>query len=151
MKNKSLVIAVVALVVAVVAGIIAVAVPKQESAEAVGAIGTNAIENYVPAIKYNDGYYSELDITTTGTITGASISGAVSASTLTTTATSTLGGNLVITTSNTATSTAIIGCIQSYATSTATPWRWLTVASSTQIAPGYNGLILAQYGNCPRI
>jgi hypothetical protein len=61
------------------------------------------------------------------------------------------GGTLTVATSNTATSTVILGCVQSYATSTLTPWKWLTVASSTQIAPGYNGYVLAQYGTCPNL
>lgn len=42
-----------------------------------GAIGTNPVENYIPIIKYNEGYYSELPVTTTAALT----SGALSAST----------------------------------------------------------------------
>lgn len=31
-----------------------------------GSPGTNPVENYIPIIKYNDGYYSELGMTVTG-------------------------------------------------------------------------------------
>jgi hypothetical protein len=61
------------------------------------------------------------------------------------------GGTLTLTTSNTATSTAIIGCVQQYATSTATPWKFVIVASSTQMAPGHQGLVYADYGSCPNL
>lgn len=59
------------------------------------------------------------------------------------------GGSFNLATSNTATSSAIIGCVQQYATSTATAWKFVIVASSTQMAPGYNGLVYANYGTCP--
>ena len=54
-------------------------------------------------------------------------------------------------TSDTATSSFKGGCIQTVATSTATPWKLLVVATTTQIAPGYNAVILAKYGTCPSI
>ena len=59
------------------------------------------------------------------------------------------GGTLNVTTSNTATSTAIIGCVQTYATSTATPWR--SIASSTATIEGVDGVMLLQYGSCPNL
>jgi hypothetical protein len=52
-------------------------------AVAVGAPGTNLrAEDYIPYIKYNDGYYSELGITTTGDLSVAAITatGAVTSS-----------------------------------------------------------------------
>jgi hypothetical protein len=67
LKKYSLwIVAVVALVIAVVSFI-----PSTRTAIVVGAIGVNPVENYIPIIKYNEGYYSELPITTTGTSTSA--------------------------------------------------------------------------------
>ena len=53
----------------------------------------------------------------------------------------TLGGDLTITTSNTATSTLEVGCIQTYATSTAT-----AVRLSATTTPG---IAYWSYGSCP--
>ena len=75
------IIAIAALVIAVISFF-----PSSRMA-VVGAIGTNAIENYVPAILYNEGYYSNLSIQTTGTSTSAT----------TTTAQLTVSGNANIT------------------------------------------------------
>jgi len=68
-----------------------------------GAPGTNAIENYIPAILYNGGYYSAYGIQTTSTLAvgGATtlsstlgVTGATTlSSTLTGSATSTIGTN----------------------------------------------------------
>ena len=58
-------------------------------------------------------------------------------------ATTTMSSNLVVTTANTATSSIQVGCIQFYATSTATAHRFL--ASTTP------GIMYSAYGNCPRI
>lgn len=62
------------------------------------------------------------------------------------------GGNLTVTTSNTATSTTAVGCIQTTATSTATPVR-LVIGSSgaTTTHQGTNsvGVVGWQYGSCP--
>lgn len=84
-------------------------------------------------------------LTTSGAISSASIAstGAVSGTT------GTFSGDVSVTTSNTATSSIEVGCIQQYATSTATAWKFVIVASSTQIATGYNGLVYAKYGTCP--
>lgn len=65
----------------------------------------------------------------------------------------TFGGDLTITTSNAATSTASVGCIQTTATSTATPIR-LTIGSTPQATTTFKGttsnfFVLAQYGTCP--
>jgi hypothetical protein len=68
MKNKLALILGVALVV--VSALLVVSYNGQE--DTVGATpGTNAIENYVPAILYNGGYYSALPIQTSSTITAA--------------------------------------------------------------------------------
>lgn len=54
------------------------------------------------------------------------------------------GGSLSLTTSNTATSTLVVGCIQTTATSTASPIKIVPVASTT--AAGY---FIWQFGTCP--
>jgi hypothetical protein len=67
----------------------------------------------------------------------------------------TAGGTLTVTTSNTATSTAVIGCVQTYATSTATPIKELytlaaqNVATSTNQGVNSNGYVVWAYGACP--
>ena len=58
-------------------------------------------------------------------------------------ATTTQNKPLIITTTNTATSTIIVGCFQFYATSTATPHNFL--ASTTP------GIMYSSYGKCPSI
>jgi hypothetical protein len=63
------------------------------------------------------------------------------------------GSSFTLTTSNSATSTAIVGCIQMYATSTATAVR-LTFApsgNSTTTSQGAvsAGLVAYQFGSCP--
>ena len=70
------------------------------------------------------------------------------------------GGTLTLTTTNAATSTAVIGCIQTYASSTATPIKQMFYASSTLgitgeiITAGFGGgtqqgLVLWGFGTCP--
>ena len=56
------------------------------------------------------------------------------------------GGTLTVTTSNTATSTAIVGCIQTYATSTATP---VFLQATTTKAGGVAAYFL--FGTCPNL
>jgi hypothetical protein len=78
--------------------------------------------------------------------------GQLRGTTLLTTGAVTMGGNLTVTTSNTATSTLAVGCIQSYATSTATAVRltFSTFAGTTTSQGGNsNFLVAAQYGSCP--
>ena len=144
---------------------------------AFGAIGSNPVENYIPVIKYNEGYYSDLPIQTTSTLTSAGItsSGAIAASstlqvtgaftaysTSLLTSTTTMSANLVITTTNAATSSVQVGCVQTYATSTATPIKQMFYASSTLaidttvVTTDYGGgtmqgLVLWGFGKCPRI
>lgn len=97
-----------------------------------GAIGTLPIEEYVPAIRYNDGYYSEKDITTNGDLVVS-------------------GRSFTLTTSNTSTSTASVGCIQTTATSTATPIRFLIHSTTTPstISGVASGYVAWGYGSCP--
>lgn len=62
------------------------------------------------------------------------------------------GGSFTLTTSNGATSTAIMGCIQGYATSTATPVRmtFSPFAGTTTTQGGTSDFLVAgQYGSCP--
>ena len=54
------------------------------------------------------------------------------------------GGSLTVTTANTATSTAVVGCIQTYATSTATPVR---LSATTTATGGTEALFV--FGTCP--
>ncbi len=89
------------------------------------------IENYVPVVKYNGGIYSELPIQTTSTLTSNDL----------TTGIATLSGDLIVTTANTATSSALFGCWQTYATSTASPIR---VMATTTLGP-----IVGVFGLCP--
>jgi len=71
-------------------------------------------------------------------------SGQVRTATLVTTGDAVFGGGdegIVVTTSNTATSSIEVGCWQFYATSTATPLKYQ--ASTTP------GIMYSQYGTCP--
>ena len=71
--------------------------------------------------------------------------------TLATQLASTTVSRLQVTTSNTATSTATLGCVQTVATSTATPIRLLFTASTTAtaISGTQAGFVLWGYGTCP--
>lgn len=68
-------------------------------------------------------------------------SGQVRGATFTATGASSFGGTVTVTTSNTATSTLIVGCIQTYATSTLTP---IIISATTTGAP-----MIARFGSCP--
>jgi len=59
------------------------------------------------------------------------------------------GGTLTVSTSNTATSTIAVGCIQSYATSTATSLRLQFTASTTAPTNGSGVIPVISYGTCP--
>ena len=64
------------------------------------------------------------------------------------------GKNLTLTTSNTATSRAVVGCVQTYATSTATPIN-IQFATTTPANASYptgtlsTGIVTWKYGTCP--
>lgn len=64
------------------------------------------------------------------------------------------GGTLAVTTGASATSTAIAGCFQAYATSSATSIKLIfnSTATSSLINGGaINGFVLWQYGTCPNL
>lgn len=65
----------------------------------------------------------------------------------------TKSGDITVTTTNTATSTITVGCLQTYATSTATAVRFTigTAANATSTSQGTdaNGTVVWQYGSCP--
>ena len=101
-------------------------------------------------------------ITTAGNITTSAGNIEATAGTLTVGSTALLtgdvtmsGGNgaLTLTTTNSATSTAVIGCVQTYATSTATAVRLGigTQGTTSPLSSGGNsvGYVLWQYGTCP--
>lgn len=116
-----------------------------------GATAGNLLaEQYMPYVLYNGGYNSAKPIATSDTlaVTGTSaLTGDV-----------TLGGGngaLVVTTSNTATSTVQVGCISMYATSTATAVRMSfslpsqNAATTTTQGSASIGNVVWQYGSCP--
>lgn len=95
-------------------------------------------ENYIPFVLYNNGYNSAKDVATTGGLYGATI---------------TSTGTFTQTTANAATTTAALGCIQTTATSTATPIRFV-IGSTVQSTSTYQGTVSQgevawQYGTCP--
>ena len=62
------------------------------------------------------------------------------------------GGSFTVTTTNAATSTASLGCIQTTATSTLTPVKLrFSIASTTLTTAGVtsDGIMAWSYGNCP--
>lgn len=67
--------------------------------------------------------------------------------------TTTAGGTLTVVTSNSATSTASLGCVQTVATSTATPiaLTFSTISTTTSMANGQtnNGFVMWKFGTCP--
>ena len=92
--------------------------------------------------------------TLTGNVTAAGTLAVTGASTLTGDVTMSGGsGALVITTTNAATSTIQVGCIQTTATSTETPVR-LVLSSAASSTPTFGagnavGGVSWQYGTCP--
>lgn len=105
-------------------------------------LGAVNVENYVPVIM-QEGYNSAKPITLSGA-SGDITSGddITVGDDLTVTDDVTIsGGALTVTTSGTATSSLIIGCIQTYATSTLTP-----VKLSATTTPGYPFWV---FGTCP--
>lgn len=81
------------------------------------------------------------------------IVGQLRGTTLSLTGASTFGGTMTVTTSNTATSTLKVGCIQTTATSTATAVRFVLSSAGTTTptfgAGTANGGVSWQYGTCP--
>jgi len=100
MSNKlTTIIASIALFLAIVAVIITV-FPAQTD-KIVGTVGTLNIEDYLPIIKHNEGYYSAYGITTTATLTAATVTGTtLNASGATDVSTFTQGGGVFATSSD---------------------------------------------------
>lgn len=88
-------------------------------------------------------FYGGIEVGTTGQFAVSAAGAVTSAGDLTVS-----GGTLSVPTTANATSTIIGGCIQTYATSSATSIKLVmnTVASSTG-----NGFVLWQYGTCPSL
>lgn len=152
MSNKKVIIVVA---VAALLAVIGMFVSRYHGNTLVGATpGSNAIENYVPAILYNGGYYSALPIQTSSDITGATITGTSIVGPVTSTATSTFAD--VTMTSSATTSLKILsssstqgGCIQANATSTATNIKLIFGAQATTTGVGsFNGQVFWSYGTC---
>lgn len=63
------------------------------------------------------------------------------------------GGSMTVTTTNSATSTLSLGCVQTVATSTATPIRFVIGSSGATTSHNgvgsSNGVVGWQYGSCP--
>ena len=86
-------------------------------------------------------------------VSAAFASTATFASTMTVAATTTDAGNIVITTSNAATSSIQVGCVQTVATSTLTPIQLsFEVANNatTTYSGTSNGFVAWKFGKCPR-
>ncbi len=88
--------------------------------------------------------------------TTSPIAGQVRGTTLTSTglatlASATVTGTLTQSTTNAATTSAALGCIQTTATSTATPIRFLigTSGATTTVSGTSQGVITWGYGSCP--
>ena len=125
----AIILSIVALIVAVVGG---------SSQPQLGAEGDTNLTNLV--LSGDAAVGDALTVTGASTLTGdATLSGGASA--------------LTLTTSNTATSTAVIGCINTYATSTATAIH-LTIGSGANATTTYDGTAAVgtvgwRYGVCP--
>lgn len=95
-NKKAYIILGIAIVLVFVAGILFA--NSSTGQQAFAAIGTNPVENYVPIIKYNEGYYSELPI---------NITSSISATGATTVGTFTQGGGITATSTTSATGTLV--------------------------------------------
>lgn len=112
------------------------------SKASLGGIYHQTVEEFYAGLKA--GTSNQLVISDTGAIT---TSGALS-----TTGDSTVsGGTFTVTTANTATSTLIVGCVQSYATSTATAMKLQFTASTTAPTNGSGIIPVISYGACPNL
>ena len=123
-------------------------VAKLPSGQSFGAAGNLLAEQYIPYVLYNGGYNSAKDIETSANF---EVGGT---STLTGDVTLSGGDNaLVVTTTNAATSTIDFGCLQTTATSTLTPIRFVISSAGTSTATygagSANGGVSWQYGTCP--
>ena len=103
-----------------------------------GSTGAISIEDYDGGyIRQNGGYTSAYPITLTGANGDLTVG----------------GGSFSLTTSNSATSTISLGCVQTVATSTQTPiaLTFSTIATTTTMSNGQtnNGFVMWKYGSCP--
>lgn len=102
-------------------------------------------ENYLPFVMYNNGYNSAKDISTTADVYGADL---FASDDLTV-----AGGSLSLTSSNTATSSATIGCINTYASSTGQTFHLAISSYATTTATFGQGTygypVVAIFGSCP--
>lgn len=104
-----------------------------ETTKKFGTAGGMLIENYIPAILYNDGYKSEREIVLSGANGDLTVG----------------GGLVTVTTAASATSTLIVGGVQLYATSSATSICIVPVATTTNMLTGNSLALQAKYGTCP--
>lgn len=133
-------IGVLALVVGVIIG--AAAIKSQTPTDRVGGV-TIEDETFNGPVTLNSTLTSRGAITSTGAFT--------------TTGDATVsGGTLTVTSANTATSTAVVGCIQTYATSTATAVKLTlgkeaSTATTTFYGGTSKGTLYWEYGTCPSL
>ena len=136
MNNKSNTVALVALGIAIIALILSFT--GGTDTRALGSTGT----------RFPNGLSADSTSPAAGELRGADL-------TLTDDATITddltvNGGTFTLTTSNTATSSAVIGCMQFYATSTATAGHLeFNTQSTTTINGASAGTVAWKYGGCP--
>lgn len=139
-------------VVGVLLGIVAI-LNSPKASSIFGAAGGMLAENYIPYIRYNDGYKSENEIVLSGAdgdiTTGDDIS--VTDDAVVTDDLTVNGRLFELTSSNTSTSSAKIGCYETAATSTATKIRleFNTTSSTSTINGQSSGMVAWSYGSCP--
>lgn len=125
-----------------------VAVPFSASRVATGGVYSQSEQSFGEGAAF--GTSRQTTISSAGVITSSAANTFSGAQTFS--ADQTFGGGdgaIVVTTSNTATSSITVGCINTYASSTATAMRLRFIATATTIYP-YTGLaVLPQYGTCP--
>jgi hypothetical protein len=147
----------------VIAGVVIGFIAAQLQSKTFGGVYSQITQHFYNGL--DAGTTGQFAVSSTGAITTSAALTSTAAATftgLTTSATTTAGGNVDVTTTNAATSTVIVGCVQTYATSTATPIKQMFFASSTlnidgaSITAGFGGgtqqgIVLWGYGKCPRI
>lgn len=169
MKNELIVVGVVALVAAIIGGCVAGLVGGQSASfsgqshtnsglvinEDGTADSTRVESDSQTHMLFVDGTNNKVGIASSTPSTELSVTGGLAVS-----ATSTFYGNVNLNTANTATSSVAVGCVQTYATSTATPIKQMFFASSTlnidgaTVTAGFGGgtmqgLVLWGFGLCP--
>lgn len=101
------------------------------------------------------GYYSHSTVDAVRHVFGATTARTTITNPWTFSATTTLSKPLIVTTTNTATSTTSVGCLQFTATSTQTPIKLVPAAFSSTTVTFGNGTVgfplLAVFGYCPNL